>query len=217
MSDNPASLVDLTPSQVERHVVARVTGADVPTISKAMTRAFFDDPVVGDWCLADESRRTRRLERIFELFLHRMYLPHDECYAAEGLVGGAFWLPPGTWKLGALAQLRLVARMSLFTGRATPRILQVLNFLEAKHPHEPHYYLQFLGVDPQWQSQGIGSALMQPILRRCDGDGVPAYLEASSERNRALYERHGFAVVEEVRLPGGGPPLWRMWREPCAP
>jgi hypothetical protein len=48
---------------------------------------------------------------------------------------------------------------------------------------------------------------MFPILSRCDEHGLPAYLEASSPRNRALYERHGFAVVEEMRLPRGGPAL----------
>ncbi len=94
-----------------------------------------------------------------------------------------------------------------------PRILRVLAFLDTKHPHEPHYYLPFLGVEPASQGRGIGSALMRPILERCDREGMPAYLEASSERNRALYERHGFELIEEVRLPGGGPPMWRMWRE----
>jgi hypothetical protein len=55
---------------------------------------------------------------------------------------------------------------------------------------------------------------MRPILERCDREGLPAYLEASSPRNRALYERHGFVVVEEMRLAKDSPPLWRMWRKP---
>jgi ribosomal protein S18 acetylase RimI-like enzyme len=212
MSVNPVLLAP----ELERHIVRKVIDEDVPTISKSMTRAFFDDPVVGAWCFADESRRMQRLERVFELFLHRVYLPHDECYTPDGHNGGAFWLPPGRWKLGALAELSLIARMAPIAGKATPRIVQVLNFIEAKHPHEPHYYLQFLGVEPDQQGQGIGSALLRPILERCDRERAPAYLEATSERSAALYERHGFAVVEQVGLPGGGPPLWRMWREPTA-
>jgi hypothetical protein len=55
---------------------------------------------------------------------------------------------------------------------------------------------------------------MQPILERADHEGMPAYLEASTECSRALYLRHEFVVLNEMRLPGGGPPLWRMWREP---
>lgn len=200
-------------SLLERHDVRKVTPADVPSLSKAMARAFYDDPVVGHWCLADESRRMRRLERAFELFLHRIYLARGDCYATESLAGGALWLPAGKWKPGGLEQLRLVARMARVHGRALPRTLQVLGFLEGRHPHEPHYYLQFVGVEPAWQGRGMGSALLRPVLERCDRERMPAYLEASSERNRTLYERHGFDVVEEVRLPASGPPMWRMWRE----
>jgi GNAT superfamily N-acetyltransferase len=85
--------------------------------------------------------------------------------------------------------------------------------IEAVHPTEPHYYLAVVGVEPAWQGQGLGSALMQPALQRCDAEGVGAYLEASTRMSRALYERHGFSVIDEVRLPEG-PPLWPMWREP---
>jgi len=45
---------------------------------------------------------------------------------------------------------------------------------------------------------------------------MPAYLEASTERNRGLYLRHGFADRGGLRLPGDGPRMWPMWREPGA-
>jgi hypothetical protein len=43
---------------------------------------------------------------------------------------------------------------------------------------------------------------------------MPAYHEGTTPRNRALYERHGYVNQGEFTLPDGGPPLWRMWREP---
>jgi hypothetical protein len=52
------------------------------------------------------------------------------------------------------------------------------------------------------------------MLARADREGVPAYHEATSPRNRALYERHGYVNQGEFVLPDGGPTLWRMWREP---
>jgi GNAT superfamily N-acetyltransferase len=195
-------------------VIHKLRSADVRAVSRSMALAFFDDPVVGRWCTPDESRRAARLERLFELFLKRVYLRHDECYTTAELSGGAFWLPPGTWRLSALEQCHLVVRMARITGRSTWRILQVMNFIEARHPHRPHYYLPFIGVSPDWQGHGLGSALLQSILRRCDEDGVPAYLEASCERNYLLYLRQGFELTEKVALPDGGPPIWRMWREP---
>jgi ribosomal protein S18 acetylase RimI-like enzyme len=86
--------------------------------------------------------------------------------------------------------------------------------MRANHPAEPHYYLNTLSVDPAAQRRGHGTALMAPLIERCDAERLPAYLEASSTRSRALYERHGFEVTEEVPLPKGGPPIWLMWREP---
>ena len=54
------------------------------------------------------------------------------------------------------------------------------------------------------------------MLARCDMEHRGAYLNAGSPRSRDLYLRHGFVVRSEFRLPFGGPPLWRMWREPGA-
>lgn len=199
-------------TETAQHTVRTVAPVDAPAVAEAMARAFYDDPVVAH-CLPGPARRMRRLERGFELFLRRTYLRHDKTFTTDGLGGGALWLPPGEWKLGGLETLRLLPAMARCYGADVLRVLRVFDFLEKRHPEEPHWYLGFLGVDPDLQGRGIGSALMQPVLARCDRDRVPAYLEASTERNRRLYERHGFELVEEIRLPGGGPPMWRMWRE----
>jgi hypothetical protein len=55
--------------------------------------------------------------------------------------------------------------------------------------------------------------LLWSVLEAADRQGEPAYLEATSPRNRALFERHGFAVVDELRT-GDCPPVWAMWRRP---
>jgi len=195
--------------------IRSATGDDVPPVAVALARAFYDDPVMS-WLFRDDARRPRRLERGFTLFLTGIYLQHQACYTTDGLAGGALWAPPGKWHLGPLAQLRLLPRMASVFGRDLPRVLRAIAFIESRHPHEPHYYLAVLGVEPQAQGKGLGAALMRPVLERCDREGIPAYLESSSERSRALYLRNGFEVVEEIVYPGGGPPSWRMWRPPRA-
>ena len=100
-------------------------------------------------------------------------------------------------------------------GRRPRRGIGGLRALERHHPHDPHWYLDYIAVEPGGQGVGAGSALLAPMLARCDTEGRPAYLNAGSERSRDLYLRHGFAVRSELRLPFGGPPLWRMWREPA--
>jgi ribosomal protein S18 acetylase RimI-like enzyme len=86
--------------------------------------------------------------------------------------------------------------------------------MERKHPKTPqHWYLAVLGTAPDAQGRGLGSAVLGPVLEQCDRDGVGAYLESSKERNIDFYARHGFRVLEELRLLRG-PKMWKMWREP---
>jgi ribosomal protein S18 acetylase RimI-like enzyme len=88
--------------------------------------------------------------------------------------------------------------------------LRTLGAVEARHPKEPpHWYLGFLGTVPARQGQGHGAALLREVLER---EGGPAYLESSNPRNIGLYRRHGFEIVEELTMPWGCPPVWRMWR-----
>jgi ribosomal protein S18 acetylase RimI-like enzyme len=195
--------------------IRRLTAGEVQTVAGALARAFEDDPVMS-WIFRSESERLGRLERAFTLFLRRIWLQHEECYATDRLFGAALWLPPDKWHLGVAGQLRLLPSMISVTGRNLPRLFTALNMIEKSHPKEPHYYLAVLGVEPEFQGRGFGGALMQPVLARCDRERIPAYLESSKRRNVALYERHGFRVVEELTLPKGGPPIWRMWREPAA-
>jgi ribosomal protein S18 acetylase RimI-like enzyme len=193
--------------------VEKLGEADVPRVAQSLAQAFEDDPVM-NWVLRDDSSRLGQLERGFSFYLHRIWLRHEQCYATEELFGAALWLPPGKWQVPPMQQLRLLPGLLGVAGRALPRFLRVFHLIEKHHPEEPeHYYLAVLGVAPELQGRGFGTALMRPVLERCDHDGVPAYLEATSARSRALYERNGFEVVEELRLPDG-PPLWPMWREP---
>jgi ribosomal protein S18 acetylase RimI-like enzyme len=80
------------------------------------------------------------------------------------------------------------------------------------HPHEPHWYLPLIGVQPSKQGNGYGSALLRASLARSDADGAPAYLEATSERNVPLYQRHGFVRLGTIQA-GSSPPLTAMLRE----
>jgi GNAT superfamily N-acetyltransferase len=200
----------------EAESVRPATREDVPPLAESFASAFYDDPVM-TWLIPDDAVRLARLERGFALYLRRMWLPRELSFTTGGLVGGATWMPPGGWHLSVPQQLAMIPGMVASFRGALPRALRAFNTMEKKHPEQPHYYLHALGVARDWQGRGLGGALMAPMLRRGDEEGLPAYLEATTARNRALYERNGFSVVEEFPLPGGGPPIWRMWREPQSP
>jgi ribosomal protein S18 acetylase RimI-like enzyme len=81
------------------------------------------------------------------------------------------------------------------------------------HLNEPHWYLPFIGVDVTKQGRGYGSALLRHALERCDWDGLPAYLDATSPLNKPLYERHGFEALGVIQA-GRSPPMCPMHRKP---
>ena len=190
--------------------ISKAGAADVPALAYALARAFDDDPASA-WFLPDRSTRLGKLERWFAtIALQRLTMPHGEVYQAAGHAGAALWVPPGAPDTSTLALLPAMARVA---GLGLPRVLRGVAAMDAVHPHEAHYYLPYVGVVPEHQGRGLGVALLEPMLERADREGVPAYLEASTEASRRLYLRLGFEDCADLRLPDG-PRMWPMWRTP---
>ncbi len=190
----------------------RATSEDVPALAQMLARAFLDDPVAA-WSCRPDALRLRVLER-FNAARLRHLISERDVWTTPELSTAALWAPPKRWRTtvrqdAELARCLLHPRL---LGRA-PLIATGLVGLERRHPHHPpHWYLAVLGTDPAAQGQGLGSAVLGPVLEQCDADGVGAYLESSKERNIDFYARHGFRVTAELRLPRG-PRMWAMWRE----
>lgn len=198
---------------VQAHAaVRRATTTDTPAVARSLARAFFDDPAI-TWLFPADSSRIEQAEKFFELSMVSLHLPHNEVWTTDSLVAAALWAPPGEWRTPLGTLLRNGPRLGRLLGRRVALALRGLSSMEAHHPRWPHWYLAILGTDPEWQGKGLGSAVMSPVLQRCDETGVGAYLESSKESNVPYYRRHGFEVVEELYLPSG-PPLWLMWRAP---
>ena len=108
----------------------------------------------------------------------------------------------------------MAARAGEAAGARAARAAAVDAVVAPHHPHGPHWYLGAVGVRPERQGSGLGTAVLAPVLERCDREGRAAVLETASERAVAFHERLGFAVHAELDAPGGGPHLWIM-RRPC--
>ncbi|GAA0388623.1 GNAT family N-acetyltransferase [Microbispora corallina] len=101
-----------------------------------------------------------------------------------------------------------------FAGENAERYGILGELMDKLHPHEPHHYLAFIALVRGRTGRGLGTLLLEEHHRKLDAEGIPAYLEASSEASRRLYLRHGYVDMPElVRLPGG-PVMYPMWREP---
>jgi ribosomal protein S18 acetylase RimI-like enzyme len=174
---------------------------------RTLTSAFRSDPVCR-WVWPEKDR----FERYFPPFIGAFAggaFDNDSAHVTEGAGGVALWLPPGVTSdeegLGALAQESI-------DPSAQDEVFAFLGMQAGVHPHEPHWYLPLIGVHPEQQGRGLGSVLLEHALRVIDGQGLPAYLEATTERNRALYERYGFRVTGEIQY-GSSPTMWPMYRK----
>jgi GNAT superfamily N-acetyltransferase len=192
--------------------IRRASSADTATVAATVAAGFFDDPVTC-WLLPDVDRRRQIIQPMFELYVEP-YLTHGETYLTDDHHGAAVWLPPAAELLTAEQEAAFGEALAELVGPAAARCFALAEIFAEHHPDEPLYYCQFLSTVPAFQSRGIGSAFLHEVLQRADAEQVPAYHEATSPRNRALYERHGYVSQGEFRLPDGGPTLWRMWREP---
>ncbi len=190
--------------------------ADLAATVAALVRAFDDDPVM-TWIFPDDNMRRRRLPSFFAAAL-RSTSPRQEgtevAVQGDRVLGAAIWLPPGTWRPPLWRQLAALPGVVIRLGSRLSVASATYGALLRVHPARPHWYLSGIGTDPPVQGTGVGGQLLRSRLARCDAAGLPAYLESSKERNVPFYERHGFTVIGELSVPGGGPTLWLMWRDP---
>lgn len=195
-------------------VVRTVERRDHRDLGGVLGRAFADDPI---WVwIYPERNRTRRITRMFRAFLRATQDRGATLLTDEARRGAAIWQRSEAQTLGFVGTLRMSAAM-IAGGARMRRGWAMLRELESRHPKEPHWYLAALGTDPADQGRGVGSALLHDVLDDPANAGEAAYLETETEANVSFYRRHGFYVIDEFDVPGGGPHLWLMWREPTEP
>jgi ribosomal protein S18 acetylase RimI-like enzyme len=220
--------------------VRNATPADFPRVAHSLASAFFDNPIT-IWHVPDESRRLDVMRDFFTVLLENVYTRFGLVFTNVGEVAGGAMLIAAQDDRQPMPGLPLLECRTCNTPRASdrvprniivppdtsaeldralavvfrdfPRTFELFELFDAHHPKDPHYYMQFIGVRPERQGIGIGSALLRAALDRCDLEGAALYLEAD-ERSRHLYVKHGFEAISELRLPEG-PSFFPMWRAPA--
>ena len=179
-----------------------------------MAQAFSADPMFA-WMFPDPARRTQSLEQLFGVLV-AYSLRYGHVMESDDAMAVAAWMPPGgkVTLTGMIrtGMLKVPFQIGLRPFAQFMKANEIMEKLHRRYVPEPHWYLFGIGVDPELQGRGLGTALVREGLARADAEGCPCYLETSEERNLAFYERHGFEVVERVALGEGGPPGWAMRR-----
>ena len=184
------------------------TSSEEASVIDALVLAFSTDPLAR-WLWPDPHEYLTHFPYFTRAYGDKTFV-HESAYYADGYLGGALWLPPDVHPdddaVDALIQNRVAADKQ-------EDLVGLLDLIDNCLPEEPHWYLLFIGVDPVHRGKGLGSELMEHALRRCDRDNTPAFLESTNPRNRSLYERYGFEILETLQV-GSSPPITTMLRGP---
>ena len=196
--------------------IGLLKGEAMDRATTTLARAFSADPMFM-WIFPDPGQRAQSLRR-----LNRVALEYGIRYghvtgANDGLAA-AIWIPPGrTVTVGGMVRSGMIGMPFRVGLRPFVKFMganATMEQIHKKYVPEPHWYLLIVGVDPDLQGRGLGTALVKEGLARADQANCPCYLETSEARNLAFYERQGFVVVETATLGHGGPTGWGMRREP---
>jgi len=191
----------------------RLTESQVMMAAIVLARAFMEDAGTV-YMIPDPVERTRLLPPLFAPLI-RLAIAHGEAHTTANAESIALWLPPdGSTPADAdMAAAGIGDAIEQMGQEITGRMVNLSTHLETVHAAmmpEAHWRLSFLGVEPERQGQGVGGALIQPMLDRIAAAGETCYLETLEARTIPFYERHGFRVVNESDVPESAVHVWAM-------
>jgi ribosomal protein S18 acetylase RimI-like enzyme len=200
----------------ETMVPVRLSQDHIAEAAAVMGRALVDDPIF-PYALPDAIQRAAGVSAMMETML-RIGLVHGEVWATPPPIAGvAVWMSPSHPKITEedrdAAGWREVG--VAWGTEAFARFQQFAADMRDLPAQEPHWHLNWLGVEPGHQGQGIGGTLVRQMTTRADAEGVGCHLFTFAPHNVAIYEHLGFDAAADTILPRTGLRLWVMVRSPA--
>lgn len=141
----------------------------------------------------------------------------------SALEGVAMWQPPyesgvSFWNMLKLGLASLPMKFGI-TG--SWKLLTVIDASEKQHARcmqdRQHWSVYTIGVLPNLQRKGIGTALLHPVLCMADTDQIPCYLDTDAKYNLNFFRRLGWVLVEAQENGAGSINVYSLVREPRTP
>lgn len=196
--------------QDKNYHITFLTEAQIPAAGALLAEAFFADPLAVTFF--PETQVRKRVLTWYYMATVRALVPFQGIYVTTGsLKGVAIWVPPG------MRGEELPMWKEQVGVEAYRRFLKAIDYLAPLRQAAfsgPFWYLSWIGVAVAKKRQGLGSALLAPVLLQADKAGLPCYLETFERQNLLFYRRHGFEVAVNQVQPESGLEFWTMRREP---
>jgi GNAT superfamily N-acetyltransferase len=186
--------------------------------AKTLAEAFQKDPLF-DYFFPNYDERARKLQILFSLIVQRGLSEGVVTASSENLEAVAIWFPPDGTEESAWTSLRSTTLMALVEvgigsyGRIW-RFGSHADTIRERYAPAAHWFLQTIGVIPQYQGKGYGTTLLRTQLAILDRYKVTCYLSSQCKDTLAFFERQDFSVVHISSLPCTDIKSWAMLRRP---
>jgi ribosomal protein S18 acetylase RimI-like enzyme len=174
----------------DSYEIIKTSEKDIPKLANALAIAFNNDPCFL-WMFREDSKRMEALTSFFSFILKNAY-PYGEVFASKNYGACAIWYPPGKGFLDDSPEtIKLLQPLMLewATKEKIDRLFDAMKLL-GQRPSEPHGYLSYIGVKPEFQGRGLGTRLIREKMKDFDSNAVPVYLENSNWRKRTSFIFH---------------------------
>jgi ribosomal protein S18 acetylase RimI-like enzyme len=198
----------------------KLTSDDLKKACMVAGSAFKDDPIMV-FTYPDEEVRKQKAQYGFYM-LYNYGIKKELAYAtSENLEGTTIWLPPdkvytSIWTMMRYGVFYTMRKVGLKL-QASKRTMKVFKYEEERHkelaPFD-HWYFQNIAVKPEEQGKGYGGLLISTMIKNCESDGLPIYLETNTEKAVSIYQKYGFEILEHGIIPETPVPYWCMLRKP---
>ena len=191
--------------------IRTATPEDLDTVVETAARSL-DTEAMLRWSFGEEDF-AKRIRRHFTHY-NGENLRHGWIRLIDDGAGIAVWIPPeGREEHEGIAPAPPGQEVEIL-GTSAERHAAFWGWVGEREPPEPLVFLSHIGVVPEHQGEGLGSALLRDGLAAADDLGVPSWLETSRANNVTYYERFGFFTALDEDAPDGGPHIWFMRRNP---
>jgi ribosomal protein S18 acetylase RimI-like enzyme len=190
--------------------------SDTAKIAAVFLSAFRDDPLMR-YLFSSARDIQKAMEVNFRYVIERSRVNGIIFRTSAAYEGAAIWYLTGFPK--STFSLNIHIAWFMLNQFKVPALRKLISFyLKVEKAHariisRPHYYLELLGIDAQFQGMGFASKLVKPVLAYADRSRRYCYLETQTEKNVALYQHYGFEVVDTIQPGFGGDAYYFMLRK----
>lgn len=192
--------------------ISKPTKSDKPVFVSLISSAFAQDPLFLH--LFGNPQLDRRAKNKVSAFVSFMFDKSFSCneevwgiFENENLLGTYLIEKPQLNKLQNIKSIVFTIMYSiLLMTRISGKTLNLLNsymrITRSAAPSLTHHYLIMIGVDPEAQGKGLGTAILLHLLNMVNEDDTSqgVALDTENKENINLYRRLGFTMSRETQL-----------------